>query len=61
MFIINNRAISENIKIKNSILKNLISYIKHYRAINENDVIKLKCLLKITIFKNDVHIASAFL
>ena len=56
-----NRVINENIKMKNSILRNLINYIKHYHVINENDVIKLKCLSKIIIFKNDVYITSAFL
>ena len=61
MFIINNRIINENNKIKNSILKSLIDYIKHYRVINESDVIKLKCLLKIIIFKSDIYITSAFL
>ena len=57
----NNRVINENNKIKNSILKSLIDYIKHYRAINQNDVIRLKCSLKIMIFKNDIFIMSAFL
>ena len=47
--------------MKSSILKNLINYIKHYRAINENDIIKFKCLSKIMIFKNDIFIISAFL
>ena len=61
MFIISNRVISENIKIKNSILKSLINYIKHYRETSESDVIKLKCLSKIMIFKSDVYVASAFL
>ena len=61
MFIMNNRIINENIKMKSSILKSLINYIKHYRAINENDIIKFKRLLKIMIFKSDVYAASAFL
>ena len=61
MFLINNRIISENNKMKSSILKNLINYIKHYRAINENNVIKFKCLSKIMIFKSDISIMSAFL
>ena len=47
--------------MKNSILRNLINYIKHYHVASESDVIKLKCLLKIMIFKNDVYITSAFL
>ena len=47
--------------MKNSILKSSINYIKHYYAVNENDVIKLKCLSKIMIFKNDIFITSAFL
>ena len=47
--------------MKNSILKSLINYIKHYRAINENDVIKFICLLKIMIFKSDIFVMSAFL
>ena len=34
---------------------------KHYRAINESDVIKFKCLSKIMMFKNDISIMSAFL
>ena len=46
--------------MKNSILKSLINYIKHYRAISESDVIKLKCLLKIIMFKNNIFIMSAF-
>ena len=57
----NNRIINKNNKIKDSILKNSINYIKYHRAINENDVIKLEYLLKIMIFKSDIHIASAFL
>ena len=57
----NNQAINENNKIKNSILKNLINYIKHHRAISESDVIKLKCLLKIIMFKSDISITNAFL
>ena len=61
MFSISNRIINENNKMKSSILKNLINYIKHYRVINENDVIRFKCLLKIIIFKNDIFITSAFL
>ena len=61
MFLINNRIINENNKIKSSILKSLINYIKYYRAISENDVIKLKCLLKIIMFKSDIFITSAFL
>ena len=61
MFLINNRIINENNKMKNSILKNLINYIKHYRAVNESDVIKLKCLLKIIMFKNDIFVTSAIL
>ena len=61
MFIINNRVINENNKIKSLILKSLINYIKYYRAINKSDVVKFKCLLKIIIFKSDIYIASAFL
>ena len=61
MFLINNRIINENNKMKSSILKNLINYIKYYRAINENDVIKVKYLSKIMMFKNDLFITSAFL
>ena len=61
MFLINNRIINENNKIKNSILKSLIDYIRYYRAINKNNVIKFKCSLKIMIFKNDIFIISAFL
>ena len=61
MFLINNKIINENNKIKSSILKKLINYIKHYRVISENDVIKFKCLLKIIMFKNDIFIISAFL
>ena len=61
MFSINNQAINENNKIKSSILKNLIDHIKYYRAINENDVIKLEYLSKIMMFKNDIFITSAFL
>ena len=56
-----NRVISENNKIKNSILKNLIDYIKYHRVINENDVIKFKCSSKIIMFKNDIFITNAFL
>ena len=48
-------------KIKSSILKNSIDYIKYYRVINENDVIKLKYLSRIIMFKNDNFITSAFL
>ena len=47
--------------MKNSILKNLINYIKHYRVISENNIIKFKCLSKIIMFKNDIFITSAFL
>ena len=47
--------------MKNSILKSLINYIKYYRIISENDVIKFKCLLKIMIFKSDIFTASALL
>ena len=61
MFLINNRVINENNKIKSSILKSLIYYIKHYRAINKSDVIIFKCLSKIIMFKNDIFIISAFL
>ena len=61
MLLINNRAINKNNKIKNSILKSLINYMKYHRATNENYVIKLKCLLKIMIFKDDISIISAFL
>ena len=61
MFLINNRIISENNKMKSSILKSLIDYIKHYRAINENNVIRFKCSSKIIMFKNDIFIMSAFL
>ena len=46
---------------KSSILKNSINYIKYHRVISESDVIKLKCLSKIIIFKNDIFIMSAFL
>ena len=46
--------------MKNSILKSLIDYIKYYHVINKNDVIKLKCLLKIIMFKNDIFITKAF-
>ena len=56
MFLINNQIINESNKIKNSILKNLINYIKHYRTINESNIIKFKCLLKIIIFKNDIFV-----
>ena len=61
MFLINNRVINENNKIKNSILKSLIDYIKYYRVTSENNVIKLECLSKIMIFKSDIFIISAFL
>ena len=61
MFIISSRVISESNKMKSSILKNLIDYIKHYRAASENDVIRFKCLSKIMIFKSGVYTASAFL
>ena len=61
MFLINNRIISENNKIKSSILKNLINYIKYYRATSENNEIRFKCLSKIMIFKSDILIMSAFL
>ena len=47
--------------MKNSILKNLIDYIKPYRAVSENDVIKLKCLSKIIMFKSDIYATSVFL
>ena len=47
--------------MKNSILKSLINYIKYYRAVSENDVIRFKCLLKIMIFKSDIYAATAFL
>ena len=57
----NNQIINESNKMKSSILKSLIDHIKHYRAINENDVIRLKCLLKIIMFKSDIFITSAFL
>ena len=61
MFLINNRIINENNKMKSLILKNSINYIKHHRAISESDIIKLKCLLKIMMFKNDIFITNAFL
>ena len=61
MFLINNRIISENHKIKSSILKNSINYIRYHRAISENDVIKFKCLSRIIMFKNDIFITNAFL
>ena len=47
--------------MKNSILKSLINYIKYYRAINENDIIKFEYLSKIIMFKNNIFITSAFL
>ena len=50
MFIISNRVINENNKMKNSILKSLINYIKYYRAISESNVIKFKSLSKIIMF-----------
>ena len=56
-----NRVINENNKIKSSILKSLIDYIKHYRAISENNIIKFKCSSKIIMFKSDIFIISAFL
>ena len=58
IFLINNRIINENNKIKDSILKKLIDYIKHYHVISENNVKKLKCSSKIIIFKNDIFIIS---
>ena len=61
MFSINNRIINENNKMKNSILKSLIDYMKHHHVINENDIIKFKCLSKIMMFKGDISITSAFL
>ena len=61
MFLMNNRIINENNKIKNSILKSLINYIKYHRVINESDVIKFKCFSKIMMFKNDIFITKAFL
>ena len=61
MFLISNRIINENNKMKNLILKNLIDYIKHHRVISENDIIKFKCLSKIMMFKSDIFIISAFL
>ena len=56
-----NRIISENNKMKSSILKSLIDYIKHHRVTSESDVIRLKCLSKIIMFKDDISITSAFL
>ena len=56
-----NRVISENNKMKSSILKSLINYIKYYRVVNENDVIKFECLSKIIMFKDDIFITNAFL
>ena len=47
--------------MKSLILKSLIDYIKHYRVISENNVIKFECSLKIIMFKNDILIISAFL
>ena len=47
--------------MKSLILKSLIDYIKHYRVISENNVIRFKCLSKIMIFKSDIFITSAFL
>ena len=61
MFLINNRIINESNKIKSSNLKSLIDYINYYRVINENDVIKLKYLSKIIIFKSDIFIINVFL
>ena len=61
MFLINNRAINENNKMKSSILKNLIDYIKYHRAVSESDVIKFEYLSKIIMFKSDIFIISAFL
>ena len=61
MFSINNRIINENNKIKRSILKKLINYIRYCRAVSESDVIKFKCLLKIIMFKSDIFIINAFL
>ena len=61
MFLMNNRVINESNKIKNSILKNLINYIKYHRAVSESDVIKFECLSKIIMFKSDIFIISAFL
>ena len=61
MFIISNRIINENNKMKSSILKSLIDYIKYHRVVNESDVIRFKCLSKIIIFKSDIYIANAFL
>ena len=61
MFLINNRIINENNKMKSSILKNLINYIRYYRAISENDIIRFKCSSKIIMFKDDIFITSAFL
>ena len=56
-----NQIINENNKMKNSILKSLIDHIKHYRAINENDIIRFEYSSKIIMFKNDIFITSAFL
>ena len=56
-----NRIINENNKIKSSILKSLINYIKHHRAISESDVIKFEYSLKIIMFKSDIFIINAFL
>ena len=61
MFIISSRIINENIKIKSSILKKKINYIKYHYAISEFDVIKFKCLLKIIIFKSGVYVTNVFL
>ena len=52
---------NENNKIKSSILKSLINYIRYHHAINENDIIKFKCLSKIMIFKSDIFTTNAFL
>ena len=56
-----NQTINENNKMKNSILKSSIDHIKHYRAINENDIIRFEYSSKIIMFKNDIFITSAFL
>ena len=61
MFLMNNRIINENNKMKSSILKSLINYIKYHRAVNENEVIKFKCSSKIIMFKSDIFIINAFL
>ena len=61
MFLMSNRTINENNKMKNSILKSSINYIRHHRAISESDVIRFEYLSKIIMFKNDIFITSAFL